>query len=277
MRQRHRESCHRGAKGFTLIELLVVISIIALLIGLLLPALSRAKKAAYTAVCASNQRQIGISLYAYVTDNRDYMPREGRTPVGTRTHLSWPRLFLKYMMPEVPRQDDGGYSDTNNENHWRYDWWQKHREKMPFYVDPAHPNKLHMISYLNNGIILNRNMSLVGDGRHPTSKIDEFKTPDFSMFLTAFTDDFDNSIYNQQVTYWSAMDQWYDVFLEVHINGPEENSNNWGGNVARIASKRHEGGSNALFVDGHVEMRQRDTLKALESWDDKTYNNSIYY
>ena len=65
-------------RGFTLIELLVVISIIALLIGILLPAIGRARKNAQKLVDSSNQRQIVTGLTTYASTNRDRYPLASR-------------------------------------------------------------------------------------------------------------------------------------------------------------------------------------------------------
>jgi prepilin-type N-terminal cleavage/methylation domain-containing protein/prepilin-type processing-associated H-X9-DG protein len=59
--------------AFTLIELLVVISLVALLVALLLPALGAARESSRTIVCGSNEKQIGLALQTYATEHRDWI------------------------------------------------------------------------------------------------------------------------------------------------------------------------------------------------------------
>jgi prepilin-type N-terminal cleavage/methylation domain-containing protein len=71
---RRRIIRNRRSPGFTLVELLVVVGIIALLVAILIPALSRARESANRTICLSNIRQVATALISYTADNNGSFP-----------------------------------------------------------------------------------------------------------------------------------------------------------------------------------------------------------
>lgn len=131
-RESHSHFLRRGY-GFTLIELLVVIAIIALLIGILLPALSGARRSARTLLCQSNMRQLGMAAINYGSSSRDVIPsyhwKPGRyeTKYSDLRNAANDKVAVGHQAIEILRDRTGMTNIPRNSNgNWFASLWFTH-------------------------------------------------------------------------------------------------------------------------------------------------------
>lgn len=247
-RQRH------SLRAFTIIELLIVICIIMMLIGMLLPALANTRDASITTKCASNQHQLGLAFAQFAGDHHDLLPREGKAPwegsLAKSKYIPWVNAVQPYITHSAGREDLSS----------------------PILLDPAHPNPNHQVQYVVNGIgfpDLPRGIDVVGSDRRPATPISFLHRPSEMIYLTAFTDDADNSIAGNALRGDLVYDVGvYDVWNVAHLLGPDRGSNPFAGNVRRVGINRHGQSNNVLFADSHVDRRPSEFIQRPREWYD---------
>lgn len=93
--------------GFTLIELLVVISIIAMLLSILMPALGKVRKSAQAIVCATRLKQVGVALELYAQQYKNFYPPCSIND-GTPQQMTWDMFLMPYLPTKFTIKNPGG-------------------------------------------------------------------------------------------------------------------------------------------------------------------------
>ena len=206
--------------GFTLIELLVVIAIISLLVSILLPSLQKAKELARSTLCLSNVRSIGLAMTLFLEENDQTFPQSGVGSGSTQGSYMWKGRLAEYLGLQL------GSSTLAIANIADSPFACPSLEA----TDSSTVNKSMRVAYMPHA---GSNFGVIG----PTAgrRVDDIKKRLDGLWIMGEIE-----------VYMGANDGY--VYYGNYALGRD------------LISRRHEGRSNFLFGDMHVEPIEVDTL-----------------
>ena len=253
-------------RAFTLVELLVVIAVVAILIGVLLPALAGARGAAHASIDANNLRQVQLGAQVYTNDYETFLPmrmKEGHyhTPTGrAKPRFHW---FVGDIVgqPFVPRNEEEVEILLNSDEIPRID--------NEVFISPTHTVDMFQdlsgtIKALRNGSY-GYNYQYLGNSRtdNPKPDFDNFPVNPSSIRSPSKTISFAGSLGNQN----KSVDTGGAAREHAYTMDPPRNDveNTNAQRFAQVDGKspaeaRHSGRANVVFLDGHTEALTLDQL-----------------
>jgi len=233
----------RFRDGFTLIELLVVIAIIALLMGVLLPALSRVRRQAKSTVCKNNLRQMALATMLYAADNGDRLPYAWGVSHNANTN-NFQTLLIPYVLKDKFNADRNTEDSDFARNVFRCPTRLKenHYRSHVNYPGTGNPWK---ISYgMNQYTSLNFPVPGGGFPSAKTAKLSMVSRPGTTLLIA----DLSYELNHPAITYLEPRKVGEELYHDV----------GW-----RHGMPHPEGHANILLMDMRVEARRRTEIDDL--------------